>query len=79
MGMQNKDSADDLEVIKQDKKKHVNKDVKYSKAFQVSILCSILLFDNSHITVLMITVLMLDLEVTFILQNTSVPNLCKLG
>lgn len=70
MGMQNNDSADDLEMMKRDKKKHVNKDVKYSKAFQVSILCSI---------TLVTAVLMLDLEATFILQNTSVPNLCKLG
>lgn len=47
MSWPNKYNVDDLEMAKQDKKKHVNKDVKYSKVFQVSILRCILLLDNS--------------------------------
>lgn len=47
MSRQNKYNVGDLETAKQDKKKHVNKDVKYSKVFQVSILRCILLLHNS--------------------------------
>lgn len=58
-------------MTKKDKKKYSNKDIKYRKVFQVSILQGILLFKHSpyyssHAGLL-------------ILQSTSVPNLCELG
>lgn len=76
MGRQNKCKVDVMEMAKQDMKKHVNKDVKCSKLF---------FFFNPfyiaflYVVTLITTVLILDLEVAFILQNVSVPNPCKLG